>query len=83
MVSVWFPNDSNSVLVAALKHSPSKRKSLSKPLRHEELIEHSKYTSCINLRLIRTFYLEISFSFCVLTRVICDLKLCLISRCYL
>lgn len=55
LVSGWFPNDSNSVLVAALKHSPSKRKSLSKPLRHEELIEHSKYTFCINYSLIRNF----------------------------
>ncbi|XP_019753324.2 phosphatidylinositol 4-phosphate 5-kinase type-1 alpha isoform X13 [Dendroctonus ponderosae] len=30
----------------ALKHSPSKRKSLSKPLRHEELLENSVVPSC-------------------------------------
>ncbi|XP_076267609.1 phosphatidylinositol 4-phosphate 5-kinase 59B isoform X17 [Rhynchophorus ferrugineus] len=30
----------------ALKHSPSKRKSLSKPLRHEELMENSVVPSC-------------------------------------
>ncbi|XP_030766373.1 phosphatidylinositol 4-phosphate 5-kinase type-1 alpha isoform X10 [Sitophilus oryzae] len=35
-----------SRVVSALKHSPSKRKSLSKPLRHEELMENSVAPSC-------------------------------------
>jgi hypothetical protein len=47
-----FSNRSNwiSVFVAALKHSPSKRKSLSRPLRpHEELDSNSKYARLVRM----------------------------------
>lgn len=58
MFLVFFKKSFNAktFLVAALKHSPSKRKSLSRPLRpHDELDTNSKFISIHKTLLLSSF----------------------------